>query len=76
MKLIMQCPGGCEGTGRIKVLHRKCPTCHGSGSITLTKFHKLTGHVTELKNVLAFEEFLEQKKAINEVPIQNQRSGV
>jgi RecJ-like exonuclease len=71
MKLIMQCPGGCDGSGRIKALHRKCPTCHGTGSITLTKFHKLAGHTTELKNVLAFEEYLEQKKLTVEIPIQD-----
>jgi RecJ-like exonuclease len=73
MKLTMACPGGCEGTGKIKVLKRKCGTCHGLGKLTLTKYHKLLGNTTELRNVISFEEFLMEQKKRHEVSISGER---
>lgn len=68
MKITIPCPGGCEGTGRIKALRRRCPTCNGLGKLTLTKYHKILGNQKELKNVLAFEEHLTAElKARDEV---------
>lgn len=68
MKITIPCPGGCEGTGRIKLLRRRCPSCNGMGKLTLTKFHKIMGNQKELRNVLAFEEHLtEELKVRNEV---------
>jgi RecJ-like exonuclease len=73
MKLTMICPGGCDGTGKIKVLRRRCGTCHGVGKITLTKYHKMLGNMMELKNVIAFEEFLTEQKKKHEVPVSGER---
>jgi RecJ-like exonuclease len=74
MKLTMPCPGGCNGTGKIKALRRRCGTCHAEGEITLTKYHKILGNYTELRNVLAFEEFLaDQKRKKHEISVQDKR---
>jgi RecJ-like exonuclease len=71
MKITIKCPGGCEGTGRIKMLRRGCTTCHRMGKITLTKYLKILGKVTELKNVLEYEEHITKEILVNEVSVRS-----
>ncbi len=58
MKLFIDCPGGCGATGLIHSLGIKCPTCKGSGRITLTKYLKLIDHIQEVRNVAEYERYL------------------
>jgi DnaJ-class molecular chaperone len=58
MKLFIDCPGGCNGTGNIFVLGVKCSTCKGAGRITLTKYLRMIDHTQELKNVIDYEKYL------------------
>ena len=60
-KIIIKCPAGCHGTGRIKILRQRCDTCKGAGTITLTKYLKLLGEHARLKNVLEYERYLTEE---------------
>jgi RecJ-like exonuclease len=71
MKITMDCPGGCNGTGKVKSLRRRCQICHGHGKITLTKYHKVLGNIKELKNVLAYEEHLTENVHIHAGSVSN-----